>query len=168
MTIVGSTATIMTSYPTDLQMDTCEHVIMSNENYWDPTQVHFNVSSVVGENYGENPRSLLATRLISEVQVRDVSMVTEERHHTLTPEALAQMWQCGLKTARAAIKATTQLGIRSALHPLSRRYRTDIMSQNLTRLNTTFYSDTMFAKCTSLNGNAVAQVFTDGQGYYPR
>ena len=166
MTMVGSTATIMTSYPTDLQMDTCEHVIMSNENYWDPTQVHFNVSSVVGENYGENPRSILATRLISEVQVRDVSMVTEERHHTLTPEALAQMWQCGLKTARATIKATTQLGIRSALHPLSRRYRTDIMSQNLTRLNTTFYSDTMFAKCTSLNGNAVAQVFTDGQGYY--
>ena len=33
MTMVGSTATIMTSYPTDLQMDTCEHIVVISEEF---------------------------------------------------------------------------------------------------------------------------------------
>jgi len=63
------------------------------------------------------------------------------------------------------LKNTTQLNIRSALLPLTRRYRTDLLSQRLRRLNTRFYTDTTFSKTgTSLRGNTCAQIFTDGNG----
>ena len=94
-----------------------------------------------------------------------VNTFTHERHHRVTPEALAQKWNIGLNTARKTIKVTTQLGVRSAIGPLTRRYRTDILQNHLRRLNTTFYTDTLFAKCKSIVGNTVAQVYTDGQGF---
>ena len=40
-----------------------------------------------------------------------------------------------------------------------------MMQQHLRRLNTTFYIDILFAKCKSIIGNNVAQVYTDGQGF---
>ena len=40
-----------------------------------------------------------------------------------------------------------------------------MMQQHLRRLNTTFYTDTLFAKCKYIIGNNVAQVYTDGQGF---
>ena len=60
---------------------------------------------------------------------------------------------------------TTQLGVRSYLVPLTRRYRTDMMQQHLRRLNTTFYTDALFSKCKSIIGNNVAQVYTENQGF---
>ena len=70
-----------------------------------------------------------------------------------------------MNTENKTIKATTQLGFRSALGPLNRRHHTDMMQQHLRRLNTTFYNNTFFAKCRSIIGNNVAQVYTDGQGF---
>ena len=40
-----------------------------------------------------------------------------------------------------------------------------MMQQNLQRLNTILYTDTLFAKYKSISGNNVAQVYTDGQGF---
>ena len=42
-----------------------------------------------------------------------------------------------------------------------------MMQQHLRRLNTTFYTDTLFAKCKFVIGNNVAQVYTYGQGFVP-
>ena len=57
------------------------------------------------------------------------------------------------------------MNVRSALLPLTRRYRTDLLSQRLKRLSTRFYTDTMFSKVgTSLRGNNCAQIFTNGNG----
>ena len=39
---------------------------------------------------------------------------TQDRHHKLTPESLAQKWNIGLNTAKKTIKVTTQLGVRLA------------------------------------------------------
>ena len=40
-----------------------------------------------------------------------------------------------------------------------------MMQQHLQRLNTTFYTDTLFAKCKYIIGNNVTQVHTDGHGF---
>jgi len=90
---------------------------------------------------------------------------TSERHHGVDAALLSLKWGIGLEKAKNTIKNTTQMNIRSALLPLTRRYRTDLMSQRLRRLNTRFYTDTMFSKVgTSLRGNTCAQIFTDGNG----
>jgi len=90
---------------------------------------------------------------------------TSERHHGIDARLLSLKWGIGLEKARDTIKHTTQYNIRSAVLPLTRRYRTDLLSQRLKRLSTRFYTDTMFSKVgTSLRGNTCAQVFTDGNG----
>ena len=176
----GSIASTKTRCPTQEELDTCPHIVLSDEDHWDPTNVTFGIHSVTEEE--RNTVNQMTSDLLDNVQIRDVpgtlpiatptkdptfkiSAISGERHHTLTPESLARKWNIGLKTAKATIKATTQLGIRSAIGPLTRRYRTDLMQSRLRRLNTTFYTDTLFAKCKSIAGNSVAQLYTDGEGF---
>ena len=95
---------------------------------------------------------------------RNVAMVNmKERHTAITAEEVSRKFGIGLETARKTLKATTQNGIRHAIHPLSRRYRTDIMQSKRKRLNDTFYTDTMFSGIRSLRGNTCAQLFTNGK-----
>ena len=63
------------------------------------------------------------------------------------------------------LKHTTQLGVRSVIGPLTRRYRTDILQLHYRRLSARFFTDTMFTKKKSLMGNTCAQVYTDGGGF---
>ena len=93
------------------------------------------------------------------------SMLTGERHHSVTVENISRKWHIGLKRAKATLKCTTQEGIRSALHPLTRRYRTDLMQSKYHRLNTEFYTDTVFTKIKSLNQCTCFQLWTDGNGF---
>lgn len=84
-------------------------------------------------------------------------------HHTVTSEGLTSKKNIGLERSKNIIKVTTQMKIRSALHPLTRRYRTDLMQQSLRR--TTFYGDTFFAKTLSILNNTCGELFIDGQGF---
>jgi hypothetical protein len=70
---------------------------------------------------------------------------------------------CGIDAAENTIKATTQFAEISALRPLSRRYRTDILQTGFRRLNVEFFTDTMFPRVKGLKGSKAAQVFTDGK-----
>jgi hypothetical protein len=92
---------------------------------------------------------------------RKISAVgSKTRHSDVTPEELSRKWRVGIDTARQTLKVTTQLGVRTAVHPLTRRYRTDHFTLRYKRLNETFYSDTMFATTKSLKGNRCAQIFS--------
>ena len=95
----------------------------------------------------------------------NIAAITQERHNKLTPESLSQKWNIGLNTANKTIKVTTQLEVRLALVPITRRYRTDMMKHHLRSLNTTFYTDTLLAKCKSIIGNNGPQVYTNSQGF---
>ena len=90
---------------------------------------------------------------------------TADRHHGTDPTLLAQKWGIGLQKAKDTLKCTTQMNIRSAILPLTRRYRTDLLFQRLRRLTTRFYTDTAFAKYKSILGNTCVQIFTDGEGF---
>ena len=98
------------------------------------------------------------THIISQIR-------TSERHHGNDTSLLSVKWGMGLEMAKNTMKNTTQYNIRSAILPLTRRYRTDLLSERLRRLDTRFYTSAMFSKIsTSLRGNTYAQVFTDGNG----
>ena len=95
----------------------------------------------------------------------NITAIRQERHHKLTPEYLAQKWKIGLNMEKKTIKVTTQLGVRLALGALKRHNRSDMIQNHLRRLNTKFYTETLFAKLKSIIGNNVAQVYTYGQGF---
>ena len=206
----GSTCGFLTNYPTDDDLENCRHIIMSDEENWDPSTTHFQVSSMQAEmHYNISLRSiylaqsdvpaappvtqirddialhefdrtlasistglipeLIAENIICKVKTRKTrtgfATITEDRHHGVSPELLAQKWGIGMEKAKNTLKSTTQNSIRSAVLPLTRRYRTDFMSQRLRRLNTTWYTDTLFSKQKSIIGNTCAQMFTDGKGF---
>ena len=102
--------------------------------------------------------------MVGEEGPRKMAMVnTRARHTELSVEEVSRKFGVGLETARKTLKATAQFGIRHAVHPLSRRYWTDVMQSKRKRLNDTFYTDTMFSGIKSIRGNTCAQVFTNGK-----
>ena len=70
----------------------------------------------------------------------------------------------GPNKARATIRVTTQNGVRSAIMPLSRRYRSDRM-YNVKRLRGRFATDTVYAIEKSLHGNTCAQILSHKIGF---
>ena len=84
--------------------------------------------------------------------------ITSERHSSVNFENLSRMWNIGLETAKRTLQVTTQRGVRTAVHPLHRRYRVDHL-----HLNGDWSTDTLFSKVISIHGNNCAQeVFTNG------
>jgi hypothetical protein len=83
-----------------------------------------------------------------------------KRHSSQTPEELSNLWHIGLETAKRTLKVTTNRGVRSAVLPLARRYRTDLFYRKK-HLHGKFYTDTVYGRHKSLNGNTCAQIFVN-------
>ena len=91
------------------------------------------------------------------------SVITNERHSKVTPEEVARKWNIGLQTAKDTLKVTTQAGIRTANHPMSRRLRVDHLHLHRQRLRGTWYMDTLMSKVKSKLGNTCANIYTNGK-----
>lgn len=90
--------------------------------------------------------------------------VSSDRHSKVTAEGLAEKFGIGIYRARATMRATLQRGLRSAILPLARRYRSDrIFSQK--RLMGRFSSDTLYFKVKSLHGYIASQVYFHKCGF---
>ena len=66
-------------------------------------------------------------------QKKAASVITNDRHSKVTPEELARKWNVGLQTAKDMLQVTTQCGIRTAVHPMTRRVRVDHLNLHRTR-----------------------------------
>ena len=78
------------------------------------------------------------------------SFISHERHNKSSAEVLAENWCIGLMKAKATLGATTQHFKRSAILPISRRYRADRF-YDLKKLDAKFFTDTIWAYVRSLN-----------------
>ena len=79
------------------------------------------------------------------------------------PKKLARKWSIGLQAAKDTLAATTQYGIRTAVHPLTQRVRVDHLDIHRPRLRGMWFADTMLSRIKSKRGNTCANVFTDGK-----
>ena len=86
-----------------------------------------------------------------------------DRHSKVGPEELSRKWNIGLQTAKDTLDVTTQHGVRTAVHPMSRRLRVDHLHLHRPRLRGMWFVDTLIAKVKSLLGNKVANVYTNGK-----
>ena len=50
--------------------------------------------------------------------------------------------------------------------PLTKRYCTDLVYQNLCCLQKRFYTDTLFPKVNSITGHKCDQIYTDGEVFF--
>ena len=94
------------------------------------------------------------------------SFTSGNRHTDVSARDLAERWFISLPQAMKTLKKTTQKFIRSALLPLTRRYRADRMFSRKT-LAGEWSTDTMDGRILSLEGNRYAQVFSNA-GYFSK
>ena len=116
------------------------------------------IKEMVTERYNEDQSYSL-----EDVPARR-SFISDSRHKSVTALELAESWGIGPKQAKATLMATTQRGTRSAILPLSRRYRADKMYR-MKRLNTKLATDTLYSDIKSLNQNICAQVYSTKFGF---
>jgi hypothetical protein len=81
----------------------------------------------------------------------------------VTPEELSWKWNIGLDAAKDMLQSTTQFGIRTAVHPMTRRLRVDHLHLHHPRLRGTWLANTLVSKYKSKLGNRYANVFTQGK-----
>ena len=176
----GTTIFMETTTPTQSELDNCPHVHLTCDAEWNPHTVRLAATrSVEAENtIGVEPglaqissvfcsramaEAINEQRFIKSTQVdvpADRTFVSSKRHSQVTSENLSERWNIGLQQAKQTMKVTTQKGVRSAIMPLSRRYRADLMYQQR-RLNQKFYTDTLMGKYKSLTGNTCIQIFAN-------
>ncbi len=121
----------------------------------------------VGEQFGSLPACLMSEeellpRTIKSIAIKDIK--SSQRGSKVSKEELSRMWKIGLETSSKTLAATTQLTIRNAIHPIQRRFRTEVAQLRYPRLGGRFgrfSSDTMFAKTVSIRGNKCAQIFVN-------
>ena len=169
----GTTIFFESRAPTSHEIETLPAITLTRQEVWDPRSVdlampsrdpyddaHEDIALEIGLVSSACDPRLMAQRLADERHVRNI---TTDRHSSISPENLSKKWMIGLESARRTLRVTTQQGIRTAINPITRRYRVDNLALHRHRLNTRFYTDTLFSRTTSLAGNKCAQVFTDGQ-----
>ena len=86
----------------------------------------------------------------------------------INPKVLSKLWNIPENLlAKGAIDTTTQLNRQSADNSLSRHFSTNDRMLHYHRINSTFYTDTMFAtdKVKSTRGNKACQVFVSDKGF---
>jgi hypothetical protein len=188
LSMSGVVSYVPTRLPSMAEIEQCVHVELTSSEPWDPHAESFELeeAKVSKMNQLDNrllTRSLFALRqdcgtmavlagvnptlldgdflldLQASVQVSATQSST--RHPEVKAHTLAQRWGIGLEAAQRTLKVTTQLGIRSAIHPLHRRYRTKQTQLRYNRLNTKFYADVTFASQVSTRGNTCGTMFVN-------
>ena len=133
----------------------------------DDLQARLIQSVVVHDDYNDTTIGSVDTQQPDVPDIR--SFESSERHSDVSPKSLSERWGIGFRQAKKTLKHTTQRIVRSAIMPLSRRYRADRIYQKK-RLDGKWFTDTMDSHVKSLDGNRYAQVFSNKrhfQAIYP-
>ena len=88
------------------------------------------------------------------------TFLLSEIHTSTTAEDLSKRWSISVGQAALTLQATTQRLKRSALLPLSRRYRVYRMF-GVKRINCMMETDTLDAQVKSIHGQQYCQVFVN-------
>ncbi len=164
--------------PTLQEINNCPHITLTSEEEWNPYSGHFkeledeiNTSisafkiSAMSVEYSERSDDLMAN-LSNEDQKLNVSLTNvKSKRLFIQDQDLAIKWGIGVKDAENTVKATTQRFIRSAVHPVERRFRTKNVALRYNHLNCRFNSDTFFSNVKSSQLNTCGQLFITDFGY---
>ena len=181
LSISGTIIFLETATPTQSELDHCPHIHLTCDSDWNPQTVRLaSTHSVEAEAIADvepglaQMSSVYCSQALAEMMNQqrylgstqvDIpaarTFISSNRHPQVTSENLSERWNIGLQQAKQTMQVTTQKGVRSAIMPLSRRYRTDLMYQQRKLRNQKFYTDTLFGKYKSLTNNTCIQIFAN-------
>lgn len=164
--------------PTIQEMESCKWVNLTTEAEWDPhsrefeeneKQAHeneqivtdpidWNIYAIQSLPFVQNvmvlealPASLMSVNELLPQAIRSVviqNVKSTQHRMKVSQEDLSFKWKIGLETSARTLKATTQLTIRNAIHPIQWRFCTEVAQLHYPHLGGRFgrfSSDTMFS-----------------------
>lgn len=174
----GPTAFLQVRRPTDEELDTLKVIDLTEEEDWNPypfgeTSDNYRIDSVQAIlHHVEGSDDPIADHLLLDhlpERMRHINALrTGKPKDRLTPEYLANIWNCGIDTARKTIEATTCKHYRNIQKGITRRFRP---SRNFMRYRQIafpageFFTDTFSAKVKSIRGYGYSQVYGNKFGY---
>ncbi len=186
LSLKGVFSCFATRTPTWDEIETCKHIKLTDEFNWDPHSEDFQDQE---NNLGDHMRGdysipsvyrrimQVSTEIyncheapfFNEVSLRNVvSTNSSKRNYNTTAEHLAAKWNIGLEAAKKTLQVTTQKGIRHTTYPIEQRFRTrqaQLRYNQLGGRHGRFYTDTFFSSIPTINGNTMAQIYTNDHGY---
>jgi hypothetical protein len=134
------------------------------EQAYNPSEIR-NISSLNLE-HDESYDTILRSLQKQKQNVINISSATTVKKQLFEDAAeLAKRWAVGKKLAEDTIKASTQLFICSAIHPVEQRFKTKNTTLRYNHLNCRFTSDTFFANKPSILNNTCGQLFMSEFGF---
>ena len=96
-------------------------------------------------------------------------MVSKKRHASITPETVSQFFNVGITKAMEILDKSTQAGVRRAVNPIQRRYRS-LPELHRTKLDGRWSMDHIHSDVLSLRQNKGAFIISNGEFTkpYPR
>ena len=85
-------------------------------------------------------------------------MIIQIHNRKVSAEELSCKWGIGVEKAKTNLYVMTQMNVRSVILPLDKRYRTYILNHKLRMLSIKFYTETLFADDTFVQGNKRAHI----------
>jgi hypothetical protein len=183
----GTNISFESRTPTAEELDTCQHIHLTSRLEWAPASAHEHFPTAQVSSLGSLPsdashldecneiynpdtfssrllQSLTTTpRAVQSILTDTTTPYTfssQDRRVDVTPQTLSDCWMIGLTQAQLTLKHTTQRFTRSALLPLARRYKADRI-YHLPRLQGEWYTDTVFGRMKSRDGNICGQIFAN-------
>ena len=87
--------------------------------------------------------------------------ISASQNARISPEQLAKKWRISVENAKKTLKSTTELNLRQPVHPITRRFRTDLSTLRYKRLTGRWFTGTLFSRVKSIDGNTCAQECLD-------
>ena len=176
--------------PTNEEILTCDEIILTSTNDWDPyDELSFHLYNVNSEDDfntsfeydspddNDDIFDLMGHRALSQLDSHRIlkeatnnnfiHATTSVKKDSLSPSNLSKLWRIGLKTAERTLKSTSHQCIKTA-GDLHRRFRTDKAHMRYKRMSTKhgkFYVDTLFSKVKSIRGYTCGNLYTNNIGF---
>jgi hypothetical protein len=180
----GIISGLYTRYPSIQEVETCKWIILTSDEEWNPNNEEFEEREKILERVqnsitveGRNIYAIQTTTLDSSFDIEEDIMRNMTRMIKINAvqsglrkpneelrDKVARTFRIGLDTADKTLAATTQLALRHTLHPIHRRYKTQVAQLRYPRLSGRhgkFHTDTFFSSISSIHGATMGQMYTN-------
>jgi hypothetical protein len=194
----GVVSCFPTHFPSNYELNHYPWIELTSDNEWDPNDKRFqeweerldHILDVLDEEFFPHQidcticelwaiqssfsfLQFICNKLASAVKV-SATKSSPQRHSESLRDEISQIFGVGLDTATRTLNATTQLAIRNSIHPIHKRFRTEVAQLRYPRLgglHRKFHTDTFFASQPSLSRCTMGQMYIndiDFTKFYPK
>ena len=162
----GPTLYLPVRYPSEDELNNCEHLELTSIDLWEPYETLPTVSEIKMK-FSQHDDGLLdlPTMIASHIHIDAITTTVKGQ---LSPSYLSRLWNVSLDSAKRTLQATKQTSLHIVKNGLTRRRKANRSRLDFVRLNgylADFASDTFFSNVVSLRGNTCVQLFANRGNY---